>query len=129
MKKWLITLSAVLALTGCAGQPGQEESIMPNLITASEAKQMLDEQQGYVLLDVRTEQEYAEGHIPGALLIPNTELSEKAADLLPDKEQMILVYCRTGRRSATAARMLHEKGYKNIYDFGGLTEWPYEVVK
>lgn len=129
MKKWLITLSAVLALTGCAGQPGQEESIMPNLITASEAKQMLDEQQGYVLLDVRTEQEYAEGHIPGALLIPNTELSEKAADLLPDKEQMILVYCRSGRRSAEAARTLADMGYTQVYDFGGIIDWPYEIEK
>ena len=129
MKKWLITLSAVLALTGCAGQPGQEESIMPNLITASEAKQMLDEQQGYVLLDVRTEQEYAEGHIPGALLIPNTELSEKAADLLPDKEQTILVYCRSGRRSAEAARTLADMGYTQVYDFGGIIDWPYEVEK
>lgn len=129
MKKWLITLSAVLALTGCAGQPGQEESIMPNLITASEAKQMLDEQQGYVLLDVRTEQEYAQGHIPGALLIPNTELSEKAADLLPDKEQMILVYCRSGRRSAEAARTLADMGYTQVYDFGGIIDWPYEIEK
>ena len=129
MKKWLIALSAVLALTGCAGQPGQEESIMPNLITASEAKQMLDEQQGYVLLDVRTEQEYAQGHIPGALLIPNTELSEKAADLLPDKEQMILVYCRSGRRSAEAARTLADMGYTQVYDFGGIIDWPYEIEK
>ncbi len=102
---------------------------MPNLITASEAKQMLDEQQGYVLLDVRTEQEYAEGHIPGALLIPNTELSEKAADLLPDKEQTILVYCRSGRRSAEAARTLADMGYTQVYDFGGIIDWPYEIEK
>ena len=81
-----------------------------------------------IILDVRTEAEYAESHIAGAILIPDTEIHIKAPGLLTDKKQTILVYCRAGVRSERAARALIELGYTNVYDFGGITEWPYETT-
>ncbi len=96
-------------------------------ITAEEAKQIMDSEEGYIILDVRTQEEYDEGHIPGAILIPNTELEERAEENLPDKDQLILVYCRSGRRSKMAAEILVELGYTNIREFGGIIDWPYEV--
>ncbi len=96
-------------------------------ITAAEAKQIMDSQEGYIILDVRSQSEYDEGHIPGAILIPNTEIEERAEESLPDKDQLILVYCRSGRRSKLAAETLVELGYTNIREFGGIIDWPYEV--
>ena len=96
-------------------------------ITAEEAKKLMDSEEGCIILDVRTREEYDQGHIPGAVLIPNTEIEAKAADLLPDKGQLILVYCRSGRRSQLAAEALVELGYTNIKEFGGILDWPYEV--
>ena len=98
-------------------------------ITAEEAKKLMDSEEGCIILDVRTREEYDQGHIPGAILIPNTEIEAKAADLLPDKEQLILVYCRSGRRSKLAAQSLADLGYTNIREFGGILDWPYEVVQ
>ena len=98
-------------------------------ITAEEAKKLMDSEEGCIILDVRTREEYDQGHIPGAVLIPNTEIEAKAADLLPDKEQLILVYCRSGRRSKLAAQSLADLGYTNIREFGGILDWPYEVVQ
>ena len=98
-------------------------------ITAEEAKKLMDSEEGCIILDVRTREEYDQGHIPGAVLIPNTEIEAKAADLLPDKGQLILVYCRSGRRSKLAAQSLADLGYTNIREFGGILDWPYEVVK
>ena len=96
-------------------------------ITAEEAKKLMDSESGYVILDVRTEQEYAQGHIPGAILIPDYEISEKAEAVLTDKDQLILVYCRSGRRSKKAAEALEEMGYTRIREFGGILDWPYET--
>ena len=96
-------------------------------ITAEEAKKLMDSESGYVILDVRTEQEYAQGHIPGAILIPDYEISEKAESVLTDKDQLILVYCRSGRRSKNAAAQLEEMGYSRIREFGGILDWPYET--
>ncbi len=96
-------------------------------ITAAEAKKIMDSEVGYIILDVRTQEEYDESHIPGAILIPNTELEEKAEEELTDKNQLILVYCRSGRRSKMAAEILAELGYTNIREFGGIIDWPYEV--
>ena len=96
-------------------------------ITAEEAKQIIDTEESYIILDVRTQEEYDQGHIPGAILIPDTEIKAKAEDVLTDKEQMILVYCRSGRRSKLAAESLVELGYTNIKEFGGIIDWPYEV--
>ena len=98
-------------------------------IAAEEAKKLMDSEEGCIILDVRTREEYDQGHIPGAVLIPNTEIEAKAADLLPDKEQLILVYCRSGRRSKLAAQSLADLGYTNIREFGGILDWPYEVVR
>ena len=96
-------------------------------ITAEQAKQMMDTESGYIILDVRTQEEYDEAHIPGAIVIPNTEIEARAESELPDKDQMILVYCRSGRRSKLAAEILVELGYTNIYEFGGIIDWPYET--
>ena len=96
-------------------------------ITAEEAKQIMDGEEGYIILDVRTQEEYDQGHIPGAILIPDTEIKAEAENVLTDKEQLILVYCRSGRRSKLAAEALVELGYTNIKEFGGIIDWPYET--
>ncbi len=96
-------------------------------ITAAEAKEIMDSQEGYIILDTRTQEEYDEEHIPGAILIPHDEITEKAEDMLTDKDQLILVYCRSGRRSKLAAEALVKLGYTNIKEFGGIIDWPYEV--
>ena len=95
--------------------------------TAEEAKQIMDSEDGYIILDTRTQEEYDEGHIPGAIVISHEEIMEKAEDVLTDKDQLILVYCRSGRRSKIAAEALVELGYTNIKEFGGIIDWPYEV--
>ena len=97
-------------------------------ITAEEAKKIMDTESEYVVLDVRTEEEFAQGHIPGAILIPDYEIREEAESSLPDKDALILVYCRSGRRSKNAAQILAELGYTNIREFGGILDWPYETV-
>ena len=98
-------------------------------ITAEEARKLMDSEKDRIILDVRSREEYDLGHIPGAILIPDTEIEAKAADLLPDKDQLILVYCRSGRRSKLAAQSLADLGYTNIREFGGILDWPYEVVQ
>lgn len=96
-------------------------------LTAEEAKARLDEGEGIVLLDVRTQEEYDAGHIPGAVCLPNEDITENRP--LPyDKEAEILVYCRSGRRSALAAEKLAKMGYENVADFGGILDWPYETT-
>ena len=97
-------------------------------ITAKEAKNIMDHETAYILLDVRTEEEFNEGHIDGAILIPDYEITKKAEDILTDKNQLILVYCRSGRRSKLAADSLATMGYTNIKEFGGIIDWPYGVV-
>jgi len=98
-------------------------------ITAEEAKAIMDSEEGYIILDARTREEYDQGHIPGAIVISHEEIMEKAEDVLTDKEQLILVYCRSGRRSKLAAEALVELGYTNIREFGGIIDWPYEVER
>ncbi len=97
-------------------------------ITPEAAKALMDTEENYIILDVRTLTEYNDGHIPGAILIPNTELADRASNELPDKDQLILLYCRSGSRSAQAAQTLAELGYTNVKDFGGISSWPYEIV-
>ena len=97
-------------------------------ITAVEAKQMMDGTDPYVLLDVRTEQEYKQQRISGAILIPDTDVVSRAPEEMPDKNAIILVYCRSGRRSAAASKNLVQMGYINVYDFGGIIDWPYETI-
>lgn len=96
-------------------------------ITAAQAKEIMDSQEGYIILDTRTQEEYDEGHIPGAIVISHDEILEKAESVLTDKNQLILVYCRSGRRSKLAAEDLVKLGYTNIKEFGGIIDWPYEV--
>ena len=96
-------------------------------ITAQQAKELMDSRTGYIILDTRTQEEYDSGHIPGAILIPYDEILEKAESVLTDKNQLILVYCRSGRRSKIAANDLVSLGYTNIKEFGGILDWPYEV--
>ena len=96
-------------------------------ISAAEAKEMMSGD--YTLLDVRTVSEFNEGHISGAILIPDNEIAVRAKNELQDKNALILVYCQSGRRSALAANELVKQGYTNVYDFGGITSWPYDIVK
>ena len=98
-------------------------------ITAKEAKEIMDSESEYTILDVRTEDEYAEGHVPGAIVIPYDDIDNQAAEKLPDKDALILVYCRSGRRSKIAAEALLEMGYTNIKEFGGIMDWEYELEK
>ena len=98
-------------------------------ITAQEAKTIMDTEQDYIILDTRTQEEYDEGHIPGAIVISHEEIKEKAESVLKDKNQLILVYCRSGRRSKLASEDLVELGYTNIKEFGGILDWPYEIEK
>lgn len=98
-------------------------------ISGEEAKKLMDNLDSFILLDVRTEEEYNEGHIPGAILIPDSSIEENAETLLPDKDATIFVYCRSGRRSAIAAKTLSSMGYTSIYDFGGIIDWNYDIIK
>ena len=127
MKKLVFLLLAVMMLTACGQDKENNQGAIYVNITAEEAKEIMDSEEGYIILDVRTQEEYDEGHIPGAILIPYTQIGEKANEMLPDKDQLILVYCRSGRRSKIAAEALAELGYTNIKEFGGIIDWPYEV--
>jgi rhodanese-related sulfurtransferase len=129
MKKLIILILAAMLLTACGQhKENNKESSYMN-ITAEEAKVIMDREEGYIILDVREQEEYDQGHIPGAILIPYTEIKAKAETILTDKDQLILVYCRSGRRSKIAAEALVELGYTNIKEFGGIIDWPYDVEK
>lgn len=97
-------------------------------ITAEEAYDLMASSENYILLDVRTEEEYKEKRIEGAVLLPDYEITDNAQSELPDQDTLILVYCRSGRRSAIAANELIGMGYTNVYDFGGIIDWPYETI-
>ena len=127
MKKLIFLLLAVMCLTTCGQDKENNQGAVYVNITAEEAKQIMDSEEGYIILDVRIREEYDQGHIPGAIVISHEEITEKAEDVLTDKEQLILVYCRSGRRSKIAAEALLELGYTNIKEFGGIIDWPYEV--
>jgi len=116
-------------LTACAKPEANnenKEAVYMN-ITPQEAKSLMDSESGYIILDVRTQEEYDERHIPGAVLIPDYEIAQRAGAELPDKDQLILVYCRSGRRSKLASEILVDLGYTNIREFGGIIDWPYET--
>ena len=121
-------------LSGCAGDTGsisqeQGAELMYQQITTAKAKEIMDSQSDYIILDVREQDEFGEGHIPNAILIPHTEIEQQASAKLPDKDQLILVYCRSGRRSKIAAESLVSLGYTNVKEFGGIIDWEYEIVK
>ncbi len=96
-------------------------------ISSAEAKEIIDNEP-VTILDVRTKAEYESGHIENALLIPKDDIEDTVEDLLPDKEAKILVYCRSGVRSKAVSRVLVEMGYTNIYEFGGILDWKYDIV-
>jgi rhodanese-related sulfurtransferase len=127
MKKLIFILLAALLLTACVQEKDNDREAIYMNITAQEAKEIMDTQEGYIILDVREQDEFDQGHIPGAILIPYTQIDRKAEDMLPDLDQLILVYCRSGRRSKIAAEALVELGYTNIKEFGGILDWPYEI--
>ena len=105
------------------------EKAMYEQITPQEAKRIMDSGEKHIVLDTREQDEFDEGHIPGAILIPYTEIENKAEEIIPDKDKLILVYCRSGRRSKIAAESLAKIGYTNVKEFGGIIDWPYEVEK
>ena len=105
------------------------EKAMYEQITAEEAKKIMDSGEEHIILDTREQDEFDEGHIPGAILIPYTEIENNAKEMLPDKDKLILVYCRSGRRSKIAAESLAKLGYTNVKEFGGIIDWPYEIEK
>ena len=146
----IFLFALVFTLCGCGGSPSQENStdmssadeqvtsadqgssneqlVASVRISAEEARQMMQETSSYILLDVRSESEFREQRIEGAVLIPNDELSARADAELPDKNTPIIVYCRSGARSAQAAESLVQMGYTNVFDMGGIINWPYETV-
>ena len=133
----IITVATVFA--GCTQKTGNEqtEATQVNIgtyypyyqIPQDEAKRIMDEESDYIIVDAREQSEYDEGHIKGAIVIPYTEIEQKAEELLPNKTQLILVYCRSGRRSKIAAQSLANMGYKNVKEFGGIIDWQYEIEK
>ena len=121
----LLTLALPLGCVGCSdgGSATYEQ------ISGAEAKALMDSENGYIIIDARTQEEYDQGHIPGAIMIPEYEIADRAEKELPDKNQLILVYCRSGRRSKIAAEELVKLGYTNVKEFGGIIDWEYEIVK
>ena len=131
-------LAAVLALLlvscgGTKGKPVPTDEDAPSKaayhkISTEEAYEMMASQE-VVVVDVRTREEYDGGHIENAVLVPNESIGSEMPEALPDKEATLLIYCRSGRRSKDAAEKLLKLGYQNVYDFGGVIDWPYELVK
>ena len=129
IKRRIVSIIAALvfliAISGCSFQEG---SVYMN-INAEKAKEMMENLDEFVLLDARSEEEFSEGHIPGAIVIPHEEVSERAEAEIPEKDVPVFVYCRSGRRSKIAAEELVSLGYSEVYEFGGIIDWPYEIEK
>ena len=124
--KWIPILMVLLLLSGCAAQVQKEQSYRQ--INMDEAIAMMEAESDYIILDVRTPEEFSEKHIPGAINIANETIGSEEIPELPDKDQLILVYCRSGNRSKQASEKLVALGYTNIIEFGGINDWPGEVV-
>ena len=138
----LLSLAIVLCFAGCNKNETEAKTESQNggnmiytknedgyyQISAEEAHHIMVEEVDYIILDVRTESEYNEVHIPDAVLLPDVEIVEKANEFLPDKDKKILVYCRSGRRSKNASAELAAMGYTNVWEFGGIIDWPYATV-
>lgn len=140
--KGLIVLIICLTLFGsCSGNENSptitthttenatNNSLCYEQISGEEAKRLMETESDYIIIDARTDEEFNEGHIEGAILIPEYEIGERAENELPNKDQLILVYCRSGRRSKIAAQALADLGYTNVKEFGGIIDWQYEIVK
>jgi len=130
MRRTLIVLSAAILLSGCGVKPDAPEAASTKAeykkISPAEASEMMSD--GAIVLDVRTQGEYDKGHIEGATLLPVGEIRDMAESVVPDKNAVIVVYCRTGVRSESAAKELIAMGYANVFDFGGIEDWPGETV-
>ena len=124
--KWIPILMALLLLSGCAAQVQKEQSYRQ--INMDEAIAMMEAESDYIILDVRTPEEFSEKHIPGAINVANETIGSEEIPELPDKDQLILVYCRSGNRSKQASEKLVALGYTNIVEFGGINDWPGDVV-
>ena len=140
--KGLIVLIICLTLfSSCSGNKNTEttttdttettanNSLGYEQISGEQAKHLMDTETDFIIVDARTIEEFNEGHIEGAILIPEYEIGERAEKELPDKDQLILVYCRSGRRSKIASLALADLGYTNVKEFGGIIDWQYEIVK
>ena len=128
-KRFLLMLLTLALPFGCVGCVSDGSSATYEQISGAEAKALMDSESGYIIIDARTQEEYDQGHIPGAIMIPEYEIVDRAEKELPDKDQLILVYCRSGRRSKIAAEELVKLGYTNVKEFGGIIDWEYEIVK
>jgi len=127
-----LIIMIIFSLTACgAAEDNATEpaEITYEQISAEDAKALMDTEKDYIIIDARTYDEYKEGHIAGAILIPEYEIADRAEEELPRKDQLILVYCRSGRRSKIASTELVKLGYTNVKEFGGIIGWPYEIVK
>ncbi|MGM9974252.1 MAG: rhodanese-like domain-containing protein [Clostridiaceae bacterium] len=133
IKKLSILLATALIIITMASACSKEKGIGASsdksfmTISSEEAKRIMENEENYIILDVRTEEEYKKGHIPEAINIPNEEISIETTNNLTDKDQLILVYCRSGNRSKEASKKLVELGYTNVYDFGGINDWKYDI--
>ena len=127
-KGLMVMLLISLSLFGLAACQ-EEGAVSYEQITPEKAKELMDTETDYIIIDARTEEEFAEGHIENAILIPEYEIANRAEKELPDKEQLILVYCRSGRRSKIASEELVKLGYTNVKEFGGIIDWPYEITE
>ncbi len=133
---FIVTMMLLVLLAGCASGTREQEmeggggSMADGYtrISQDEARVMMAEDDGHIIVDVRRQDEFDSGHIPGAVCIPNEGIGTKQPEELPDKEQVILVYCRSGNRSRQAAQKLYDMGYTNVYEFGGIIDWDGEVV-
>ncbi|MBE6899438.1 MAG: rhodanese-like domain-containing protein [Ruminococcaceae bacterium] len=128
IKRRLLSIVAalvfLLAVSGCGAE--EKGSVYMN-INPEKAKEMMEDLEEFVLLDARAEEEFSEGHIPGAIVIPHDEIEERAEAEIPEKDVPVFVYCRSGRRSKIAAEALVSLGYSEVYEFGGIIDWPYEI--
>lgn len=122
MKKVIYCLAVLIMLTGCNGG-----NTVIKTISSDDAKAMMDTRTDITVIDVREQNEYDSGHIKNAILLPLGSIEQEAENTLPDKASTVLLYCRSGRRSASAAKTLEALGYTDIYDFGGINDWQYEI--
>lgn len=127
--KFVIFLLLVIMLTGCAADTGKVNNGTYVSISMNEACEMMGKESGYIILDVRRIDEFSQGHIPGAINVPNESIGSSEISELPDKDQLIFVYCRSGRRSKEASSKLASLGYTNIYEIGGILDWKGDIEK
>ena len=135
IKKMILLFLSTLLLTGCSSSKNDIIPSATNLpvnnyreITMNEAVKIIEEESGYIILDVRRPDEFAAGHIPNAINVPNESIGTTEIPELPNKEQMILVYCRSGRRSKEASEKLVKLGYSNVVEFGGILDWKGDII-